>query len=214
MRDDDFMSYVGYQLYGGGNDLNFHPSSDLKSTISALEKTGAALKKEIEAAERKQKNRLSSNGKTNQQYGSWYPPSYDDPIGDVYSDGDFNEEYVEESKQEKISRLLQRVAIISDSLGQSLDDAIIEALTMYTSTRSKAATRQKETKTVGEKIREARTLKRMSQQTLAQEVGLSWEDIGKAERGEKKLTQAQLKAIAKAVGVTQASLLAKDDKVK
>ncbi|MBR4442620.1 MAG: hypothetical protein IKS52_05050, partial [Clostridia bacterium] len=43
---------------------------------------------------------------------------------------------------------------------------------------------------------------------LAEQVGgLSGSDIGKAERGEKELSQTQLKAIAKATGVTQKSLL-------
>ena len=44
--------------------------------------------------------------------------------------------------------------------------------------------------------------------TLARKVkGLSASDISRAERGEKELTQDQLKAIAKATGVTQKSLL-------
>ena len=38
-------------------------------------------------------------------------------------------------------------------------------------------------------------------------MGLSASDIGRAERGEKDLTQAELKSIAKATGVTQKSLL-------
>ncbi|MBR7058624.1 MAG: hypothetical protein IKI35_07835, partial [Stomatobaculum sp.] len=43
---------------------------------------------------------------------------------------------------------------------------------------------------------------------LAEQVtGVTAADIGKAERGEKELTQAALKQIAKATGVTQASLL-------
>ena len=63
-------------------------------------------------------------------------------------------------------------------------------------------------KKVGTLIREARTEKKMSQEQLAAEVdGLSGSDIGKAERGEKELSQAQLKQIAKALGVTQKSLL-------
>ena len=63
-------------------------------------------------------------------------------------------------------------------------------------------------KNVGTLIREARTSKKLSQELLAGGIeGLSGNDIGKAERGEKELTQAQLKAIAKATGVTQKSLL-------
>ena len=60
----------------------------------------------------------------------------------------------------------------------------------------------------GERIREARLRLRLSQTALAAKIdGLTASDIGKAERGEKDLTQAQLKAIAKATGVTQKSLL-------
>ena len=61
---------------------------------------------------------------------------------------------------------------------------------------------------VGTLIKEARTGAGLTQEQLAKKVdGLSASDISKAERGEKELTQAQLKAIAKATGVTQASLL-------
>ncbi|MBQ6465199.1 MAG: helix-turn-helix transcriptional regulator [Oscillospiraceae bacterium] len=63
-------------------------------------------------------------------------------------------------------------------------------------------------KTVGELIKEARTAAGLSQAALAEKVdGVSASDIGKAERGEKELTQAALKQIAKATGVTQKSLL-------
>ena len=63
-------------------------------------------------------------------------------------------------------------------------------------------------KNVGTLIREARTAKKLSQEQLAGGIeGLSGSDIGKAERGEKELSQNQLKAIAKALGVTQKSLL-------
>ena len=63
-------------------------------------------------------------------------------------------------------------------------------------------------KKVGTLIREARTAKKLSQEQLAASIdGLSAGDIGKAERGEKELTQAQLKAIAKELGITQKSLL-------
>ena len=63
-------------------------------------------------------------------------------------------------------------------------------------------------KKVGTLIREARTAKKLSQEQLASGIdGLSGSDIGKAERGEKDLSQAQLKAIAKARGITQKSLL-------
>ena len=61
---------------------------------------------------------------------------------------------------------------------------------------------------VGTLIKEARTGADMTQEQLARKVdGLSASDISQAERGQKELTQAQLKQIAKATGVTQASLL-------
>lgn len=63
-------------------------------------------------------------------------------------------------------------------------------------------------KKVGTLIREARTDAGMTQEQLARKVrGASASDISKAERGEKELTTEQLKAIAKATGVTQKSLL-------
>ena len=62
-------------------------------------------------------------------------------------------------------------------------------------------------KKVGDLIREARTAAGLTQAGLAKAAGVTASDISKAERGEKELTQAALKAIAKATGVTQASLL-------
>lgn len=62
-------------------------------------------------------------------------------------------------------------------------------------------------KKTGELIRQARATAKMTQQQLAKSVDLTPAQIGKAERGELELTQATLKAIAKATGVTQASLL-------
>ena len=62
-------------------------------------------------------------------------------------------------------------------------------------------------KTRGERIKQARTGAKLSQAALAEAVGVSASDIGKAERGEKELSQAALKAIAKATGVTQKFLL-------
>ena len=63
-------------------------------------------------------------------------------------------------------------------------------------------------KKVGDLIKEARTNAGLSQAALAEQIeGVSASDIGKAERGEKELSQAALKAIAKATGVTQKSLL-------
>ena len=47
----------------------------------------------------------------------------------------------------------------------------------------------------------------MTQQQLAKAAGLTSAEISKAERGDLDLSQAALKAIAKATGVTQASLL-------
>ena len=61
---------------------------------------------------------------------------------------------------------------------------------------------------VGKLIKEARVGADLTQEKLARKIsGLSANDISLAERGEKELTQAQLNAIAKACGVTQASLL-------
>ncbi len=63
-------------------------------------------------------------------------------------------------------------------------------------------------KKVGTLIKEARTQAGMTQEQLARKVkGVSASDISKAERGELELTQAALKEIAKATGVTQKSLL-------
>lgn len=69
-------------------------------------------------------------------------------------------------------------------------------------------------KKVGTLIRQARTAADLTQEGLARKIkGLSASDISLVERGQKDLTQAQLKLIAKATGVTQASLLsaAKED---
>ena len=63
-------------------------------------------------------------------------------------------------------------------------------------------------KKVGDLIKEARTNAGLTQAQLADQVdGVTASDISKAERGEKELTQAALKQIAKATGVTQSSLL-------
>jgi len=63
-------------------------------------------------------------------------------------------------------------------------------------------------KKVGTLIKEARTGADMTQEQLARKIsGLSASEISLAERGQKELTQAQLKQIAKITGVTQASLL-------
>ena len=63
-------------------------------------------------------------------------------------------------------------------------------------------------KKVGDLIKEARVNAGLTQAALAKKVdGVTASDISKAERGEKELTQAALKQIAKATGVTQASLL-------
>jgi len=70
-------------------------------------------------------------------------------------------------------------------------------------------------KKVGELIKEARTKAGLSQEKLAGMIdGLSASELSKAERGEKELTQAELKAIAKATGVTQKSLLEAPSGVK
>ena len=61
---------------------------------------------------------------------------------------------------------------------------------------------------VGPLIKEARTAAKLSQEALAKLIdGVSATDIGKAERGEKELSQSVLRQIAKATGVTQASLV-------
>ena len=61
---------------------------------------------------------------------------------------------------------------------------------------------------VGPLIKEARTKAKLTQEQLASKIeGLSASDVGKAERGEKMLTQDILKQIAKTTGVTQKSLL-------
>ena len=63
-------------------------------------------------------------------------------------------------------------------------------------------------KKVGDLIKEARTNAGLTQEQLAKQVeNVTASDISKAERGEKALTQAALKQIAKATGVTQKSLL-------
>lgn len=59
----------------------------------------------------------------------------------------------------------------------------------------------------GDAIRAARSGAKMTQAALAQQVGLPPGDISKAERGELELSQKALRAIAKATGVTQASLV-------
>lgn len=63
-------------------------------------------------------------------------------------------------------------------------------------------------KKLGTLIKEARTEAGLTQEQLARKVkGVSASDISRAERGELELTQAALKEIAKATGVTQKSLL-------
>ena len=59
----------------------------------------------------------------------------------------------------------------------------------------------------GEAIRAARTGAKLPQTALAKAVGLTPGEIGKAERGELELSKEALKAVAKAAGVTQTSLL-------
>ena len=63
-------------------------------------------------------------------------------------------------------------------------------------------------KKLGNAIKKARTDADLTQEQLARKIsGLSATDISEAERGLKDLTQEQLKKIAKATGVTQATLL-------
>ena len=62
--------------------------------------------------------------------------------------------------------------------------------------------------TVGALIKEARGKANLSQEALAGKIeGLSASDLGKAERGEKELSQGVLRQIAKLTGVTQSSLI-------
>ena len=62
--------------------------------------------------------------------------------------------------------------------------------------------------TVGPLIKEARSKAKLSQEALASQIdGLSSSDLGKAERGEKELSQSVLRQIAKLTGVTQSSLI-------
>ncbi len=68
-------------------------------------------------------------------------------------------------------------------------------------------------KYVGDLVKEARSAAKLTQDALAKKVkGTTATDIGKIERNELKPTQDQLKAIAKATGVTQKSLLDADVK--
>ena len=61
---------------------------------------------------------------------------------------------------------------------------------------------------VGPLIKDARTKAKLSQTALAEQLdGVTAADIGKAERGEKELSQSVLRQIAKLTGVTQSSLL-------
>ncbi|MDO4489241.1 MAG: helix-turn-helix transcriptional regulator [Eubacteriales bacterium] len=63
-------------------------------------------------------------------------------------------------------------------------------------------------KKLGTLIKKARTDAGLTQEALAKKIkGLEARDISAAERGEKDLTVDQYKAIAKATGVTQKSLL-------
>lgn len=61
---------------------------------------------------------------------------------------------------------------------------------------------------VGSLIKEARTGAKLTQTQLAEYLdGVSANDISKAERGDKDLSQSVLKQIAKVTGVTQSSLI-------
>lgn len=63
-------------------------------------------------------------------------------------------------------------------------------------------------KRVGLVIKEARVEKGLTQEKLANKVsGVSASDIGRVERGEIDLTNEQLKRVAKALDITQTSLL-------
>lgn len=70
-------------------------------------------------------------------------------------------------------------------------------------------------KKVGTLIKEARVEAGLTQEQLAKKVkGVSAADIGKVERGEKDLTNEEYKLVAKALGITQKSLLDAPKNVK
>lgn len=62
-------------------------------------------------------------------------------------------------------------------------------------------------KKLGNMIREARTAKGLTQAALAEQAGITSSEVGKIERGEKEPTQDVIRLMAKALGVTQKSLL-------
>ena len=63
-------------------------------------------------------------------------------------------------------------------------------------------------KKLSDLLKEARAEAKLTQTALAEKVdGMTASDIGKAERGDLVPTKAQLRQIAKATGVTQASLI-------
>ena len=62
-------------------------------------------------------------------------------------------------------------------------------------------------KKLGKLVKDARTEKGMTQAALAEQAGISATEVGKIERGEKEPAQDVLKRMAKALGITQKSLL-------
>ncbi|HAL58780.1 MAG TPA: transcriptional regulator, partial [Sarcina sp.] len=56
-------------------------------------------------------------------------------------------------------------------------------------------------------MREARTAKGLTQAALAEQAGITSSEVGKIERGEKEPAQDVIRLMAKALGVTQKSLL-------
>lgn len=71
------------------------------------------------------------------------------------------------------------------------------------------------TQRVGLLVRQARQSANLTQEKLAAKVkGVSDEDISLLERGEIDLTNAQLKLLAKALGITQTSLLSAPKNIK
>ncbi len=55
--------------------------------------------------------------------------------------------------------------------------------------------------TVGEKIRQLRVLRGLSQENVAEEIGMSYGNYGKIERGEIDVSSSHLIAIAKALNI-------------
>jgi len=67
-------------------------------------------------------------------------------------------------------------------------------------------------KKIGEKIRQIRILRRLSQENVAEEIGMSFGNFGKIERGEIEVNSSKLIEIAKVLKVTPADFF--EEKLK